>query len=97
MKYLNAGLIYPSDAILLATSICGDVTPIVPIGQRLATWKSVTGKDIKFHNIDIITIIVWFYVMHRSGASTRTTSCYDQFFDSSPQFNISREQMQLAL
>ncbi len=29
------------------------LTPIVPIGQRLATWKSVKGKDIKFHNIDI--------------------------------------------
>ncbi|HHP7232762.1 MAG TPA: NAD-dependent epimerase/dehydratase family protein [Xenococcaceae cyanobacterium] len=29
------------------------LTPIVPIGQRLATWKSVTGKDIKFLNIDI--------------------------------------------
>ncbi len=29
------------------------LTPIVPIGQRLATWKSVTGKDIKFYNIDI--------------------------------------------
>ncbi|MDJ0741920.1 MAG: NAD-dependent epimerase/dehydratase family protein [Xenococcaceae cyanobacterium MO_167.B27] len=29
------------------------LTPIVPIGQRLATWKSITGKDIKFYNIDI--------------------------------------------
>ncbi|MDJ0532560.1 MAG: NAD-dependent epimerase/dehydratase family protein [Xenococcaceae cyanobacterium MO_207.B15] len=29
------------------------LTPIVPIGQRLATWKSITGKDIQFYNIDI--------------------------------------------
>ncbi|MEL6442121.1 MAG: NAD-dependent epimerase/dehydratase family protein [Cyanobacteria bacterium J06621_8] len=29
------------------------LTPIAPIGQRLATWKNVTGKEIKFHNIDI--------------------------------------------
>ena len=29
------------------------LTPIAPIGQRLSTWKNVTGKEIKFHNIDI--------------------------------------------
>ena len=29
------------------------LTPISPIGQRLATWKQISGKEIKFHNIDI--------------------------------------------
>ncbi|MDJ0571467.1 MAG: NAD-dependent epimerase/dehydratase family protein, partial [Pleurocapsa sp. MO_192.B19] len=29
------------------------LTPIAPIGQRLSTWKNLTGKAIKFHNIDI--------------------------------------------
>ncbi|MEM7591570.1 MAG: NAD-dependent epimerase/dehydratase family protein [Cyanobacteria bacterium P01_A01_bin.83] len=29
------------------------LTPIAPIGQRLATWKNITGKEIEFHNIDI--------------------------------------------
>jgi len=29
------------------------LTPIVPIGQRLSTWTEVTGKEIKFLNIDI--------------------------------------------
>ena len=29
------------------------LTPIAPIGQRLDTWKEITGKKIKFHNIDI--------------------------------------------
>ena len=29
------------------------LTPIAPIGQRLSTWKEVSGKEIKFHNIDI--------------------------------------------
>ena len=29
------------------------LTPIAPIGQRLSTWKGITGKEIKFHNIDI--------------------------------------------
>ena len=29
------------------------LTPISPIGQRLSTWKSLTGKEIKFYNIDI--------------------------------------------
>ena len=29
------------------------LTPIAPIGQRLATWKRITGKEIEFHNIDI--------------------------------------------
>jgi len=29
------------------------LTPIAPIGQRLNTWKEITGKSIKFHNIDI--------------------------------------------
>ncbi|MEO1671511.1 MAG: NAD-dependent epimerase/dehydratase family protein [Cyanobacteria bacterium J06631_2] len=29
------------------------LTPIAPIGQRLSTWKGLTGKEIKFYNIDI--------------------------------------------
>jgi len=29
------------------------LTPISPIGQRLSAWQSVTGKEIKFYNIDI--------------------------------------------
>ncbi|BAZ44421.1 NAD dependent epimerase/dehydratase family protein [Chondrocystis sp. NIES-4102] len=29
------------------------LTPIAPIGQRLNAWKEITGKDIKFYNIDI--------------------------------------------
>ncbi|MBE9046138.1 NAD-dependent epimerase/dehydratase family protein [Pleurocapsales cyanobacterium LEGE 10410] len=29
------------------------LTPIAPIGQRLSTWKNITGKEIKFQNIDI--------------------------------------------
>ena len=29
------------------------LTPIAPIGQRLKAWKEVSGKDIKFVNIDI--------------------------------------------
>ena len=29
------------------------LTPIAPIGQRLNTWKEVSGKEIKFYNIDI--------------------------------------------
>ena len=29
------------------------LTPIAPIGQRLSTWKSISGKEIKFYNIDI--------------------------------------------
>ena len=29
------------------------LTPIAPIGQRLSTWKGITGKEIAFHNIDI--------------------------------------------
>lgn len=29
------------------------LTPIAPIGQRLSTWTAVTGKEIKFINIDI--------------------------------------------
>ena len=29
------------------------LTPIAPIGQRLSTWQELTGKEIKFHNIDI--------------------------------------------
>ncbi len=29
------------------------LTPIAPIGQRLDTWKEVSGKEIKFLNIDI--------------------------------------------
>jgi UDP-sulfoquinovose synthase len=29
------------------------LTPIAPIGQRLSTWKDLTGKEIKFCNLDI--------------------------------------------
>lgn len=29
------------------------LTPIAPIGQRLSTWKEITGKNIKFYNINI--------------------------------------------
>jgi UDP-sulfoquinovose synthase len=29
------------------------LTPIEPIGQRLSTWKNLTGKEIKFCNLDI--------------------------------------------
>ncbi|MEN9564814.1 MAG: dependent epimerase/dehydratase family protein [Cyanobacteriota bacterium] len=29
------------------------LTPIAPIGQRLSTWKNLTGKEIKFCNLDI--------------------------------------------
>lgn len=29
------------------------LTPIAPIGQRLSTWTNLTGKEIKFFNIDI--------------------------------------------
>lgn len=29
------------------------LTPIQPIGERLRVWKSLTGKEIAFHNIDI--------------------------------------------
>lgn len=29
------------------------LTPISPIGVRLETWKQLTGKEIKFYNIDI--------------------------------------------
>ena len=29
------------------------LTPIAPIGQRLSTWKNITGKEIKFCNLDI--------------------------------------------
>ncbi len=29
------------------------LTPIAPIGQRLSTWREITGKNIKFYNINI--------------------------------------------
>lgn len=29
------------------------LTPIAPIGQRLSTWREITGKNIKFDNINI--------------------------------------------
>ena len=32
---------------------CQSLTPIMPMGTRLNAWKELTGKDIKFHNIDI--------------------------------------------
>ncbi len=31
----------------------GSLTPIAPMGQRLAAWKEVTGKEIAFRNIDV--------------------------------------------
>jgi len=31
----------------------GSLTPIQPMGVRLATWKELTGKEIGFHNVDI--------------------------------------------
>ena len=36
------------------------LTPISPIGQRLSTWKSLTGKEIKFYNIDIAVVAAAF-------------------------------------
>ena len=32
---------------------CQSLTPIMPMGTRLNAWKELTGKDIKFDNIDI--------------------------------------------
>lgn len=32
---------------------CESLTPIRPMGERLAAWKEVSGKDIAFHNIDV--------------------------------------------
>src|SRR4051794_30830333 len=29
------------------------LTPIQPIGRRLAAWKDLTGRDIAFHNLDV--------------------------------------------
>lgn len=29
------------------------LTPIAPIGQRLSSWREITGKNIKFYNINI--------------------------------------------
>lgn len=31
------------------------LTPIRPMGERLAVWKSITGNDIEFHNFDLST------------------------------------------
>jgi len=32
---------------------CESLTPISPMGSRLAAWKEVTGKTIKFFNMDV--------------------------------------------
>jgi UDP-sulfoquinovose synthase len=32
---------------------CESLTPIRPMGERLRTWKEITGKQIAFHNIDV--------------------------------------------
>ena len=32
---------------------CDSLTPIRPISRRLATWKEVTGKEIRFANMDV--------------------------------------------
>lgn len=32
---------------------CESLTPIKPLGNRLATWKELTGKDIDFYRLDI--------------------------------------------
>src|ERR1700722_9607737 len=29
------------------------LTPIRPIGERLRTWKELTGKDIQYYNFDV--------------------------------------------
>src|SRR4051794_40528568 len=29
------------------------LTPITPIGTRLAVWREVTGKEIPFHRVDV--------------------------------------------
>ncbi len=31
----------------------GSLTPIRPMGERLGTWKALTGQEIAFHNLDI--------------------------------------------
>ena len=31
----------------------GSLTPIQPLGTRLATWRELTGKDIAFHRLDV--------------------------------------------
>jgi UDP-sulfoquinovose synthase (EC 3.13.1.1) len=32
---------------------CDSLTPIRPMGERLAVWKEVSGKTIAFHNFDV--------------------------------------------
>jgi UDP-sulfoquinovose synthase len=32
---------------------CNSLTPIRPMGERLRTWKEVSGKDIAFYNFDV--------------------------------------------
>lgn len=32
---------------------CESLTPISPIGSRLAKWRELTGKDISFYNFDV--------------------------------------------
>ena len=32
---------------------CGSLTPIQPMGARLAAWKEVSGSEIKFYNFDV--------------------------------------------
>lgn len=31
----------------------GSLTPIAPMGQRIAAWRELTGKSIRFVNIDV--------------------------------------------
>lgn len=32
---------------------CESLTPIRPIGTRLATWRKISGRDIRFHNFSV--------------------------------------------
>ena len=32
---------------------CESLTPIRPLGERLDVWKTLSGKDIDFHNFNI--------------------------------------------
>src|ERR1700746_2313842 len=31
------------------------LTPIIPIGDRLAAWREVSGREIRFINVDLAT------------------------------------------
>src|SRR6266496_181102 len=32
---------------------CGSLTPIRPMGQRLAAWRELTGRTIRFYNLNV--------------------------------------------